>query len=379
MEIKKDIFFLVFGVFITILISYFIIRSFIIPLLFTFLLVYILYPLYSRLKKYTKTHTLTSLIIIFSFLILFLIPFFMLFVQISTEVLSIDSQKVESSLLHANNYFKENFNLNVNFLDEYNLFLSKSQEFVTDLVLQVPEFLFQIFLIVFFYYYFSREYNLEILLFKRMFGELRFENLKCRFKNLVDAIIYGQILVRVIQSFIGLIGFLILGIDNAFLWSFIMFFVSFLPLIGTGLVWLPLGVLNFLNGNYFTAILIILLGIFISFIDNLLLPYLISDKAKVGPVLILISILGGIEVFGIYGILLGPFILGTLFVLFEEVFSEFANKNPRIRKFIWSELEREKYRSLKTDAARAQYVKILTKKYEIEEKQDNLRGIKSEV
>ncbi len=366
MEVRKESIALGIGVFLTLIISYFIVESFIVPLLFTLLLVYILHPLYLKLKKHIKSHTITSLIIILLFLLIILIPFFMMFIQLSTEVLALDTEKVEQSLSNANIYFLEKYNLEVDFVAEYELFLNRFQEIITGVVLQIPQFLFQIFLIIFFFYYFSREYNFEILLLQKIFGKGKFEVLSLRFKLLVDGIIYGQILVRFIQALIGLIGFLFLGIENAFLWAFIMFFISFLPLVGTGLVWLPLAALEAIHNEYVCAILLIILGIFISSIDNILLPHLISGKTKIGPVIILISILGGIELFGIYGLLLGPFVLGAFVVFFEEIFYEFAKKNPRIRKFVWEESEREKYRSLESPMLREEYANMINKKYEFE-------------
>lgn len=368
MEMKKESLALGFGVIITLITSYFIIESFLVPLIFSFLLVYILYPIYSRLKKYIKNHTITSLLIIFLFLFLILIPFFMMFVQLSNEVLSLDTQKVEGSLSKGDKFFLEKYNLEIDFVGEYQLFLEKAQQMITSVVLQIPQFLFQIFLIVFFYYYFSREYNFEILFLKKVFGDTKFKILSSRFKQLVDGIIYGQILVRFIQAIIGLIGFLLLGIENAFLWAFLMFFISFLPLVGTGLVWLPIAGLEFLHGHYIIGTLVIVLGIIISSIDNILLPHLISGKTRVGPVIILISILGGIELFGIYGLLLGPFVLGAFIVFFEEIFYEFAKKNPRIRKFVWEERERKKYRSLESEVLREEYADVINKKYELEAK-----------
>jgi predicted PurR-regulated permease PerM len=372
MEFRKESIALLIGVLLTLVVSYFIVESFIIPIIFSFLLVYILYPLYSKVKKYTKTHTLTSLLIILFFLLMILIPIFMMFVQLSTEVLSLDSVEVEASLLKADTYFEEKFNLEVDFIGEYELFLTSFQVFITDIVLKIPHFLFQLFLIVFFYYYFSREYNFEILFLKKFFGELKFEVLSNRFKQLVDGIIYGQILVRFIQALVGLVGFFLLGLDNIFLWAFIMFFVSFLPLIGTGLVWLPLAIIEFLHQNYIIAILILVLGFFISAIDNILLPHLISGKTKIGPVIILISILGGIEFFGIYGLLLGPFVLGALIVFYEEIFFEYAKKNPRIRKFVWDEKERDRYRTIKSKRLREEYVLLVNKKYELNIKKSEL-------
>lgn len=88
---------------------------------------------------------------------------------------------------------------------------------------------------------------------------------------------------------------------------------------------------------------------FISSIDNILIPYIISEKTKIGPIITLISILGGIKLFGIFGIILGPLFLGILLVMIYDTLAILREKNPRLRKFIWTEKERVEYRKLKNE------------------------------
>jgi predicted PurR-regulated permease PerM len=363
MQFKKDQVILVISIFFFLIISYLIIQDFIIPLVFTFLLVYVLFPVYKKVKYYVKYHFLASTIIILSFLILIFSPIVYFFIVFYKSILRVDVELLKVKIItffqHLNSFIPISFSIE----QKVDFFFNYVNELLTAFTFNIPLVLFQIFLIIFFYYYFSKEYVFEILFFRRLFGPKRFSSLRIRFRELINGIVFGQILVRFIQGFIGFIGFLVMGLPYSFLWGILLFLTSFLPVIGTGLVWIPLAYYYFSSGNISIGLSIIGIGILISIIDNVLIPIFISSKVKISPVLILISILGGIQLFGFYGILLGPFSLGALFLLVEELFQDFKD-NPRIRKFIWTEEERKKYRSLTTSLAREEYIKLLNQRYE---------------
>ena len=235
------------------------------------------------------------------------------------------------------------------------------------MLLKIPEFIFNLFIIIFFYYYFSKDYNHEVRYLKNIFYGKKANYIQRKLEKLIEGLIYGQILVRFIQAIMGTFGFLILGIDSALLWGTMTFFVAFLPLVGTGLIWGPLALIYFVKGSYFISFGIVVVGIIISSIDNLLLPYFISEKTNIGPIITLISILGGLEFFGFYGILLGPFFLGLLLVLIDEILFEIRSNNPNIKKFIWLDSERKKFRNLKTEESRKKFIAKINKKYEKKE------------
>jgi len=187
--------------------------------------------------------------------------------------------------------------------------------------------------------------------------------IEIKLKALIEGVIYGQVLVRFIQAVIGTLGFVLIGLNAAFLWGILIFFAAFLPLIGTGLIWGPLVVLTYLKGQYLLSLGVFIIGIIISIIDNILLPYFISEKTNIGPVITLISIIGGLELFGFYGIILGPFILGCFLVLIEEVLHEIRSSNSTYKKYVWAESERKKYRSLKTSLSREKFIEKMNLKY----------------
>lgn len=345
------------------IISIFIIKSFILPLFFALVLVYISNPIYKKVLKAIKSHFITATIMILLFLLLFLIPLSYSIINLSEDINSIDSQKVKFFFDEINT----KFDTNINFFDIYSYNILKIKNISTDLMLNIPELIFQIFIIVFAYYYFSKYYNSEVIYFRRIFNTKKYQVITKKLKKLVDGIIYGQVLVRFIQAFLATIGFLFLGIDGAIFLGLLTFFAAFLPLIGTGLIWLPLGFSYIITGNYVMAMQIFVIGIIISTIDNFLMPYIISEKTNIGPVVTLISIIGGIQLFGMYGVIIGPFILGFLFVLLEEVIYELKVENPEYRKYLWNEKERREFKNITTEKEREEFINNIEIKYKLEE------------
>ena len=127
--------------------------------------------------------------------------------------------------------------------------------------------------------------------------------------DVIQATMYGGLVVALIQGVLGGILFFAVGIGSPVFWGAIMAFLSVLPLVGAFLVYVPAGLLLILGGSYVKGIIVILAGtIIISQIDNVIRPYLISGRTALHPLLLFFAIMGGIASFGLLGIVLGPMI-----------------------------------------------------------------------
>jgi predicted PurR-regulated permease PerM len=138
--------------------------------------------------------------------------------------------------------------------------------------------------------------------------------------------VMGQIVVGLVQGFLAWLAFVFLGVPNPVLWGFVTAIISIIPLLGAVIVWLPitiyLFILGYTTGVYWKAIALFIFGsCVISTIDNILKPKIVGDRARIHPLIILFGILGGIQLVGIPGILIGPMIL-TLFDVVLEMFRE---------------------------------------------------------
>ncbi|MCL5733424.1 MAG: AI-2E family transporter, partial [Patescibacteria group bacterium] len=133
---------------------------------------------------------------------------------------------------------------------------------------------------------------------------------------MAGSVIRGSLIMSIIQGIILGFGFFIFGISQPVLWGAVGVIVALIPIVGTLLVAVPAAAYLLLFGHFFPAIGIILWTIIVGGgTDNLLRPNIIKRKANIHPFLILLSVLGGLFVYGPMGFLLGPLILSLLFAL----------------------------------------------------------------
>jgi len=133
------------------------------------------------------------------------------------------------------------------------------------------------------------------------------EELVVKFLAVLRATVKGSLLVACIQGMLGGFAFWFLGIKGALLWAAMMAFLSLLPLIGAGLVWLPVAVYLLLTGQTWQSLALVAYGLFvIGLVDNLLRPILVGKDAGMPDYVVMITTLGGMSVLGVNGFIIGP-------------------------------------------------------------------------
>src|SRR3989344_264268 len=144
----------------------------------------------------------------------------------------------------------------------------------------------------------------------------------------INSSVKGTLLVALIQGILTGIGFTIFGVPNPALWGAVAALSALIPSVGTALIIAPATLFLFLTGPIGPALGLLIWGaIGVGLIDNFLGPKLIASGSKLHPFLVLLSVFGGLSLFGPIGFLLGPFVLSLLFVLFE-VYSD-IRKNQK--------------------------------------------------
>ncbi len=152
------------------------------------------------------------------------------------------------------------------------------------------------------------------------FSEKHKDRLVKQVRDIVISTIYGGIAVSIVQGTIAGVAFFILGIPNPVVWGFTTSIASFIPLLGASAVWVPITIYLFIEGAVLKGLALAIIGIFgISLIDNILKPIIIGSRTKMPILVIFFSILGGIKLFGLIGLIMGPLVL-ALFVSLIEIF-----------------------------------------------------------
>jgi predicted PurR-regulated permease PerM len=141
-----------------------------------------------------------------------------------------------------------------------------------------------------------------------------------RTRDVIGATVNGVLVIAAIQGTLGTIIFAILGLPSPLLWGVVMFFLSMIPMAGAFLVWVPAAIYLAVTGHYIKALVLAAWGMtVIGSIDNFLSPRLVGQRAKLHELLVFFSVLGGLEVFGVLGLVLGPVVVAITLALIEMV------------------------------------------------------------
>lgn len=150
-----------------------------------------------------------------------------------------------------------------------------------------------------------------------------------KFREVTKSLFLGFFLVAFYQSVAAFAIFKIFDVSGALLFSVLILFSSFVPIFGCALVWFPIGLSLLVARGVVPGVLFMsVCAVFISFLDNFLRPFFLRDRIKIHPLLIFFSILGGLQVFGVNGILLGPIVV-ILFFTIIDVMLEDESQAPK--------------------------------------------------
>lgn len=180
------------------------------------------------------------------------------------------------------------------------------------------------FLMLYLLFFFLRDgiYLIDTIIGAAPIGDVRERRLLEKFAEVTRATLKGTLVIGIVQGGIGGLIFWALGIDGAVLWGVVMGFLSLLPAVGAALVWIPAAVILIFVGETLKGILLLILGtILIGLADNVLRPVLVGRDTQMPDYLILVSTLGGITLFGLSGVIIGP-VLASLFLAVWAMFIE---------------------------------------------------------
>ncbi|MBT8129009.1 MAG: AI-2E family transporter [Gammaproteobacteria bacterium] len=152
-----------------------------------------------------------------------------------------------------------------------------------------------------------------------------------KFTSVTRATIKGTMLIGVLQG--GLAGgaFAVVGIDNAVFWGTVMAVLSIIPSVGSALVWIPASIILIAQGSVAAGVgLLVFCGVVVGSLDNVLRPILVGKDTKMHELMIFFGTLGGIMMFGIAGIFIGP-LIASLFVTIWELYGmTFSDYLPEV-------------------------------------------------
>ena len=153
-----------------------------------------------------------------------------------------------------------------------------------------------------------------------------------RFLLVSRATVKGTVVIAVVQGLLGAIVLLIFGVKTWVLWGVVMIALAFIPMLGSGTILIPAGIIKMATGHVWQGIIILVLSIgVISSVDNVLRPSFVGRSARMHDLLIFFSTIGGLAMFGPVGVIMGPVIM-AFFVSTIEIYTMELDKHFGVGK-----------------------------------------------
>lgn len=315
-----------FALFVLILIlvlAFFVISQIILTIIFALLFAYIFYPLYRKIYHKIKRRNTSAFLLIVILLFLFIAPLILvtpLLVEQTFEVYKA-VRGFDIYTFISNNFSKE---LADGFASHIETLLSKFLTAIlgqfTKLLVDLPVLFLKLVVFLFVFFYAVRDgdklkkYIVELSPFSDSTDRKFIEE----FKKITNSVIYGQIFVGIVQGVLVGIGLFIIGFQNVLVLTVIASIVSIIPVLGAWMVWLPIAIILLVSKSYAAAIFLLIYGaLFVSLIDNFLRPYIMLRQANLHIATSIVGTIGGLFVFGITGLVLGPLILAYALIVIE--------------------------------------------------------------
>lgn len=319
-------------------VSFFIVRPFILTVILAVIFAITLSPLYKKiLVTFHNRKTLASLITVAITVVCMAIPLLLIFTQIFKESVDLygsiargeGSKSLIMSAINSTGRMFENFvpgagEFFSRFSENIDVYLKGGLSWVIDhlaVVLSgVSVWLLDLFIFFVSLYYLLRDGD-KMLKGLIKLSPLDKEDMKIIFKRIhlaVNSVIKGNLLIALLQGSLTAVGFAIFTVPNALLWGAVAVITALIPGVGTGIIILPGILYLFITNNIIGTIGLTVWGVVIvGLVDNLLRPKLVGEALSLHPLLILLSIIGGLFLFGPIGLFLGPIIMSLLFAFLD--------------------------------------------------------------
>lgn len=299
-------------------------------------------PLYRRLLPELKgRRTLAALLILLLVLVIVILPFVLITAALANEATLI-YQGIQSGELNPTLYFREMYaalpEWISSLLDRFGLInfdvlqkrlalaLTQASQFFATQAFNIGQntfdFVASVFIALYLAFFLIRDGDAVARVVQNALPltQPHKKQLVGRFTTVIRATVKGNLLVASIQGALGGVAFWFLDVRGALLWGVLMAFLSLLPAIGAGLVWVPVAIYFLLTGAIWQSIVLTAYGVLvIGLVDNLLRPLLVGKDTGMPDYVVMITTLGGMAVLGLNGFVIGP-VIAAMFIAVWHIY-----------------------------------------------------------
>jgi len=327
---------------------YLLVRPYAAPILFALVVAIVFYPLHRYSQRIFPNRSASALLTTVATLLFTIVPLTFLLIAISNElsglyhslaVKSAGAGGVTAYLLRSSERMTAWIGAHLPFptVDFRSVLLSRLESASASLVSAGANLVGNLFslaantviaLLVLFFLFRDGERALAKGMAALPWDQGRLTKLRTTISSAVITNVYGGVVVGALQGSLTGISFWLLGIGSPVLWGVVAGVLSLVPMFGSAIVWFPAAIVLLFTGHVTKGVILLVLGTaVIGTVDNIVRPLIIHKSLRVHPLLVLFSILGGVQLFGVLGVLLGPVILSVTAALLVMVQQEVSSRD----------------------------------------------------
>lgn len=308
-----------------IILLFFTLRPILLSIIFGLILGFILSPLYRLIHKKIKSKNVSATITCVLVLLIIVVPFIFLFPTIINQVINsyneINQLDISAILKTLFSKFIDNDSIYVLIEDSFKSAISNiTNSLLGSLTIKnITSFSFQCIVLLFITFFTLKggeEISNQIKSLLPFSKEVQQKLFKSS-REITFSIVYGQIIIGLIQGILLGIDFFIFSVPNAFFLTLLAMVVGILPVLGPSLIWIPVLIYLLITGNVPAVIGTFIFGIISSNIENIIRPLFLSKKTNLSSPLALVGTIGGWLFLGVAGIVLGPLIIAYFLIIIE--------------------------------------------------------------
>jgi predicted PurR-regulated permease PerM len=310
-----------------IVLAFLLIKPLLLAIFLGMVLAFVLSPLYKKLLLLIKYKNLSSLIITLLLILLIVIPLWFITPLLLNQSLEIYTASQELDLVTPiKNIFPTFFATETISNEMTNVvysFISKitnsTVNAFANILLNFPTLALQLIVTLFVFFFTLRDgtkltgYLQSILPFPKNVEKKLFKSTT----EITYSVLYGQVVIGILQGILAGVGFFIFGVNNALFLTLLAAVAGIFPIIGTAIIWVPVAIFTLIGGNVGAFVGIAAFGILSSIMENTVKPAFVAKRTNVNPAIILLGMIGGLMLFGILGIILGPLLLSYLLIVLD--------------------------------------------------------------
>jgi predicted PurR-regulated permease PerM len=302
-----------------IFLSYKVLADYILVLISAFVFAYLVRPIHSFLSKRMNKMLSAWICLVLLFIVL-IVPFAFVITQTSMQAYSVINSEDIVNVVDGISSLPFIAQFNIDFVNIFEKIGSLVFSLASEVALKIPKMILSFIVFLFAFIYILYDWDKISVGLRKLIPFKNKEKISKQLDDSTNGIVYGCLIIALLDFIISAIGFYFLGIKFYFVLAFLIAMLAFIPGFGPMVIMLPIVIYFVYLGGWFEIILSVVIWLILSVgVETLLKMKILGEKSNIHPLIMILGIIGGTAIFGLFGFIIGPLLLSYTIKLVQGI------------------------------------------------------------